>query len=136
MQQGNGEGVVEHDGIDTISGIDSDALQIIDGAHVHEDVDEATGDLAVFRDEQRELLVAAQGHGNAQIGNRDLSHRDTLLHLAAHTALHLRADRTVAIGQVVVRHIEYGHLLALVHEDGLGGVLEEQQKVLLVGHVG
>lgn len=127
MQQCDRECIVEHHGIDTIASIDRHALQIVDAAHVHKDVDEAASDASVLRYEQRELLLAAQRHGYAQIRDRDLSDGHTLLHLLADTALHLVADRPVAIGQIAIGHIEHRHLLALVHEDGLGGVLEQQQ---------
>jgi len=88
----------------------------------------------VLGQEQRELLVAAQGHGDPQVGNGDLADRNPLLHLVANTTLDLIANRTIAIGQEGVGHIEHGHPLALVHKDGFGGMIEQQEEVLLIGH--
>jgi len=134
VEQGHRQGVVEEHRIDAIPGVHRHALQVVHGAHVHEYIDQAAGDPAVLGQEQRELLVPAQGHGDPQIGNGDLPDWNALLHLVADAALHLVADGSVAVGQEGVGHIEHGHPLALVHEHWLGGMVEKQEEILLVGH--
>lgn len=135
MEQSHRQSVVEEHGIKAIPGIHSHTLEVIQRAHVHEDVDHAAGNPAVLGQEQRELLIPSQGHGDPQVWDRNLPDRNALLHLVAHTALNLIANGLVAIRKEGVGHIEDGNPLALVHEDGLRGMIEQQQEVLLVGHV-
>lgn len=63
----------------------------------NEGIDEAAGHLPVLLDEERELLIVGQLHGQAQVGQADVGDRDDLGVVGAEAIGQRRTQRSVFV---------------------------------------
>lgn len=88
-------------------------------------INQSTGQLAMFRDEKRELIMSTELHWHTDIRQGYIANGYPHFSRLPEAILHFIANGTIALTQEIIRYIEDRSIRTFLHENGLLRTVEE-----------